>query len=112
METIYTDSLVTITQTEIIFRHYYFPAGKEKRVALADIERIEVKPSTLLNGKWRIHGTGNFKVWFPRDIHRAGRDRIFFAVLKRQWIDIGFTVEDGNRVEQIFRDMNLIPSQV
>ena len=105
---IYQDNLISITEYEIIFEHYYFPSGKSKVVWLSDIESIEVRPATLLNGKWRIHGTGNFKIWFPRDTQRPERDKIFFAKLMSQRIEIGFTVEDSARVEGIFQEMNLL----
>ncbi len=104
----YADSLVSITDDEIIFEHYYFPSGKKKIVRLADIERITVKPPTIWSGKWRLHGTGNFKTWYPKDNNRPKRDRIFFASLKNHWVNIGFTVEDGDQVEKILKDKNLI----
>ena len=105
---IYQDNLVSISEDEIIFEHYYFPSGKRKIVRLSDIKSIEVKPATLRNGKWRIHGTGNFRIWFPKDTQRPKRDKIFFAKLKNQKIEIGFTVEDSGRVEGIFKEMNLL----
>jgi hypothetical protein len=108
LEAIYSDKLVTITKTEIIFHNYYFPTGKEKVVVLVNIEFISVEKPTFLNGKWRIHGTGNFKIWFPKDYSRPNRDRIFIATLKNQWMNIGFTVENGERVESILREQGLI----
>src|SRR5689334_12630660 len=92
-ETLYSDSLVSITDDEINFEHYYFPTGKKKVVRVAEIERITVEPPTVRNGKWRLYGTGNFKIWFPKDYKRPKRDRIFFVTLKNQWVNIGFTVE-------------------
>ncbi len=105
---LYADSLISITDNEITFEHYYFPTGKKKVVPFADIERITVERPTIWNGKWRLQGTGNFKTWYPKDNRRPMRDRIFFAVLKSQWVNIGFTAEDGERVEKILRDKNLI----
>jgi hypothetical protein len=105
---LYSDELISITDKEIIFYHYYFPTGKKKRVKIDDIEYITVIEPTLANGKWRIHGTGNFKVWFPKDSNRPQRDRIFIASLKNQWIDIGFTVEDGDEVESQLSSMGLV----
>lgn len=105
---IYQDNLISIAEDEIIFEHYYFPTGKRKVVRLSDIESIEVKEPTILNGKWRIHGSGNFRIWFPRDIHRPRRSRIFFAKLKSQRVEIGFTVEDSAQVERVFKEMNLL----
>ena len=73
-----------------------------------NIQCIAVEKPTIWNGKWRLHGTGNFKIWFPKDYSRPKRDRIFIATLKNQWVKIGFTVEDGDRVEKLLSAMNLI----
>jgi len=105
---IYHDSLVTITADEIVFAQYYFPLHTPKTVRLTDIAAITVCKPTIWNGKWRLHGTGNIKTWFPADYNRPRRDRIFMADLKSQWVKIGFTVEDGPLVEAIFRQHRLI----
>lgn len=107
----YRDSLISISDDRIVFEHYYFPTGKRKVVPLADIQWIKVEKPTLWNGKWRIHGTGNFKTWFPRDMKRPKRDKIFFAKLRGRWVDIGFTVEDADQVERIFKAKNLIRTE-
>ncbi len=107
-EQLYSDSLITITDNEIVFKHYYFPSGKAKIVLLKNITGITVKPSTISNGKWRLHGTGNIKTWYPMDRKRPQRDRIFLADLNNQWINIGFTVENGERVETIFEEKKLL----
>jgi hypothetical protein len=104
----YYDSLITITAGKIIFADYYFPWHTPKTVRLVDISCITVCEPTIWNGKWRLHGTGNIKTWFPADYSRPRRDKIFLADLKNQWINIGFTVEDSTRVEAIFRQLNLI----
>ena len=107
-QTLYEDTLITITNTDIIFYHYYFPTGKKKLVKIIDIDCITVLEPTLSNGKFRIFGTGNFEVWFPKDKQRPQRDRIFMATLKNQRIKIGFTVEDGNAVEELLKSKGLI----
>ena len=107
-EPIYADWLVSITENAITFRRYYYPTRKDKVVRLADIDHIVVRALTIWNGKWRIHGTGSFKTWYPEDRNRRRRKRIFFAVLKTQWINIGFTVENADHVEEIFRQKKLL----
>jgi hypothetical protein len=92
----------------MIFKQYYFPTMREKIVRLVDIENISVQPLTIGNGKLRLHGTGNIKTWYPKDNSRPGRDKVFFATLKNQWINIGFTVENSNRVEKILKDKKLL----
>ncbi len=87
---IYHDKLITITEDDSIFEHYFFPMDKKKVVRLSDTEQITVETPTIWNGKWRIHGTGNFKTWYRKDDKRPKPNKIFFASLKSQWIDIGF----------------------
>ena len=107
---LYDDKLISIAEDKIIFKHYYFPSGKPKIVLLDHIEWIKVAEATIRNGKWRIHGSGNFKLWFPRDNKRFKRDKIFFAKLNSQRVRIGFTVEDSGQVEKIFNKMGLTKS--
>ncbi len=89
----YDDSLVEISRAGLVFRAYYFPTLRPKAVPLASVARVVVKPATIRNGKWRIHGTGWPTIWFPRDARRPWRDRILVAELATQRIRIGFTVE-------------------
>ena len=110
-EIVYADKLITITNDHIIFNRYYFPLRKPKVVKIENIKSISVKKPTIWNGKWRLHGTGNFEVWFPEDYRRPKRDRIFFATLTNQWTKIGFTVENGETVEKLLRSMNLIKEE-
>lgn len=91
-EIVYTDRLVEITRETIKFRHYYFPFGA-KTINIGDIETVETLDPSLLSGKWRIHGTGDFRTWFPRDLQRPKRDAIFVLFLRKRWRRIGFTVE-------------------
>lgn len=107
-ETLYADNLIFISDRTIVFTHYYYPTRKSKVIQMADIDHIRVKAPTFWNGKWRIFGTGSLSIWFPEDVNRPRRDRIFFAVLKTQRVKIGFTVEDADRVEAIFREKHLI----
>lgn len=104
---IYSDTLVEITNGYIVFQNYYFPFGS-KQVLLSEVDHIEVKEPTLLNGKWRIHGTGDFRTWFPRDWKRPRRDKIFILYLANKRRRIGFTVEDSEKVENILKDKGLL----
>jgi hypothetical protein len=107
IETLYSDGLITIKRDAVIFHNYYFP-GIKKTVPISAIEKINEYEPTVLNGKWRIWGTGGAYVWLPLDISRPSRDRIFYASLKNTAFRIGFTVKDAALVESIFREMNLI----
>jgi hypothetical protein len=93
-KTIYADELVDVYDEGIRLKRYYFPTARPKFVKFTDIDRWEIKPSSLRNGKWRNWGTGDFKTWFPLDLHRSKRDVIFFIRLTTQKTAIGFSVEN------------------
>ena len=103
----YSDSLVQIDDRHIVVKRYY-PNGKDKRVSLDDIETITAKRPSLWTGKWRLSGTGDFRTWFATDLMRFKRDKIFIVKMKNRWWRIGFTAEDAGRVEQIFREKQLL----
>jgi hypothetical protein len=102
----YTDSFVTITDDTILFRRYGLLGGN-KSVSLVDIEKIVIKKPTVWNGKWRLHGTGDFRTWFPMDYNRQKRDYIFVAYIRNKWWRIGFTVENSSRVASILGEKGL-----
>ena len=108
---LYSDRLVTLGHGAIIFHGYYFPTYGRKVVPLSDIASIVSKKATFWNGKWRLHGSGDLKTWFPADFLRFTRQRIYFATLKSQWVKIGFTVEDSDQFEKVLRTKNLLTEQ-
>jgi hypothetical protein len=103
----YSDALIEITASRVLFRRYGI-FGKARRIQVSDIEKIVARDTTLWTGRYRIHGTGDLKIWFPRDPLRASRDKIFFAFLKGKRRIIGFTVEDSQRVMNIFLEQGLL----
>lgn len=105
----YKDSLIEISQDNIIFKDYYFPMGA-KSVNFSEVEYVEAKKPTLWNGKWRLHGTGDllFRIWFPADYNRPGRDMIFVMKVKNKWTKIGFTVENSQAVSELFKSKGLL----
>jgi hypothetical protein len=78
-ETIYSDSLVTITGENILFKRYDI-FERDKLVFSPYIEKITVKEPTIWNGKFRFHGKGDFHTWFSRDFQRYKRDKIFLHI--------------------------------
>lgn len=106
-DTLYSDSLIEIKHGSILFRRYTF-FERDKLVLFSDIEKIVVKKATIWNGKFRFHGTGDFKTWFPKDFQRYKRDKIFIAHIRYKWWRIGFTVEDSDMVIKIFQEKGLI----
>ena len=108
MSTLYKDRLIEVTDQEVVFHHYCFPFLGDKRVPLSQVDRVEVRPPSLFNGSWRLWGTGDFRTWFPLDIKRPSRDRIFMAFLRGRSRRIGFTVEDSQKVTGVLKEQGLL----
>jgi hypothetical protein len=104
---LYSDHLVEISGEAILFRRYYFPFGA-KRLQLSDIERVVIKELTSTTGKYRIQGNAGLHTWFPMDLQRPRRSKIFLVSLRDKRLRIGFTVEDEAAVETILREKNLL----
>jgi hypothetical protein len=104
---LYSDSLVEISTETILFRRYYFPLGA-KRLKLSDIERVIVQQPSFFNGKYRLQGSAGLHTWYPMDVQRPKRSRIFVIILRNQKRRIGFTVENEAALEQIFRERKLM----
>ena len=105
---LYEDKLVEIRNDSLILKNYYFPSMSPKIVSFSDIERIEIKEASILTGKWRIQGTGDFRTWFPFDFSRSKRDKIFFIYYKNKWMRSAFTVEDSQKAESILKEKDLL----
>ena len=108
MSTIYKDSLIEITDQEVVFHHYYFPFGGDKHVPLSQIEAVQVWRTSFLGGSWRLWGTGDFRTWYAQDNKRSSRDRTFIACLRHHFLRVGFTVEDSKPVMNFFRERGLL----
>jgi hypothetical protein len=104
---LYSDSLVEISDDSILFRRYYFPVGA-RRIKLAAIAQISVQHPTFSTGRYRLQGSGDLRTWFPMDLQRPKRTKIFIIHLREKWRRIGFTVEDEATVERIFRERQLL----
>jgi hypothetical protein len=119
MSTLYSDSLVQITDESITFRKFDWKLKyRPKRVAFSEVTRIEARSPSFRAGKWKLFGSGvDLHNWFPLDWHRPSRDKIFVAFLRGQGDriafnyrlrSISFTVEDSKRVAQILRQKGLL----
>ena len=100
---LYSDNLVTLTESSITFHHYYSPFKSNRTVFFQDIERIVIREPSVLTGKWRLWGSSDLSTWFPYDSHRPSRDRIFRAHIRTGGMNVGFTVEDPLMVTAILR---------
>jgi hypothetical protein len=104
----YHDSLVCIADDIIEIKKYYFPIPFSKKIRIDQIQSIEIIKPELLNGKFRIWGSGDLKTWYALDIKRPKRENIFIITIKEKQNKIGFTVEDSEKAIQILNQYNLI----
>ena len=103
----YKDSLITINDSYITFFNYGIFGGS-KTVNLSEIEKIDVLEPNIWTGKYRYHGSGDFRTWFPADYARSKRDAIFIIHLKKRRLRIGFTVDNSREVIRILKGTRLI----
>ena len=109
MSTTYKDSLIEITDQEIVFHRYYLPFGSAKHVPLSQIESIQVRPPSFLGGSWRLWGAEDWlRTWYPQDFARPKRDRLFLVILRGRFRRIGFTVEDSKKVIEVLEERGLL----
>jgi len=106
---LYADHLVTLDSAGITFHHYsglpFF--ASDRTLPYQDIDRIEIRRPTILNGRWRIGGSSDLRTWFPTDWDRPSRDRIFRAFVRTRGMNIGFTVGDPVAVTAILRQQGV-----
>ena len=107
-KTLYQDSLITIEGDNLTLKNYYFPSMSSKKILFANVESIMVYESSILRGKWRIQGTGDFRTWYPADSYRYKRDKIFVIIFKNKWMRSAFTVENSEKVTEILTEKELI----
>jgi hypothetical protein len=94
------DSLIQITEDSLVINDCFFP-WISKRIPFEEIIKVQVFEPSLLNGSWRLWGTGTFQTWYAMDGKRPQRDAIFVAHINDSWMNIGFSVESSTDVIRI-----------
>jgi hypothetical protein len=97
---LYSDKLIEIRNDLIKFYKYYI-TFTGKVVRFDEVEKIIMEKPTVLTGKYRYWGTGDFNHWFPLDLRRSSRKIIFIMHRKYKKIRIGFSVENEDKVIEI-----------
>lgn len=106
-QVLYKDKLIRISDHSITFYNYYFPTSKSLTVLLEDVEKVNTIKPTIFNGKYRFWGTSNLFTWFPKDLKRNLRDKIFILYRKNKKIKIGFTAENSQKVFEVLLELQL-----
>lgn len=100
---LYSDKLIEISDDSILIRRYYFPFGS-KRVNISDIENITAYKTSSHFDICRYWGTGDFHTYYPPDIRRPKRDKIFIMKIKKKYWRPGLTVEDSKTVLDLLKN--------
>jgi hypothetical protein len=66
----YDDGLVQLDRHAITLRRYHFPSGTSKVIPLRAIRGYEATALGLLQQRFRIWGTSDFRRWLPLDVGR------------------------------------------
>jgi hypothetical protein len=98
----YDDGVITCNAEGIEIRRYYFPSGSKhvKYGQIKGLERIDMSP---LKGKWRIWGTGNFKIWANLDTKRPHKE-VAFIIDNGKSVKPFVTPDDPDAFETVVRE--------
>lgn len=107
---LYEDSVLKITENEIILYWYYFPSAASKRIRLDKIKSIRMEERSILSMKhWGM--AADFDVWWNCDMRRGfGRGGKWAIIVDSgEWPKVGLAPGHGNRevverVEGILRE--------
>lgn len=72
----YDDGGVACTDDALVIRHYYFPPGS-KRVPYGRIASVRLVQLSLMRGRYRLWGSGDFTHWFNLDWDRPRKEVAF-----------------------------------
>jgi hypothetical protein len=95
----YQDRWIECTDTEVRVRGYYFPWGT-KRIPYTSIRSLDRFTLTVLGGKGRIWGSGDFNHWANLDPRRPKKTVGFAVNLGRHVIPV-LTPDDPDAFEKV-----------
>jgi hypothetical protein len=101
MSICYHDRWIDLTDNEVVIRGYYFPWGT-KRIPYDTIREIQRVSLGALNGRGRIWGTANPKVWASLDPRRPSK-RTGFLIDYGRSITPLMTPDDPQAVDECLR---------
>jgi hypothetical protein len=73
-EWIYTDTVVRMSEDELVINRYYWPFGK-KRIPYTDIRSFSSRPLKAWHGQYRVQGVDHRGRWYSRDRHRGDKEQ-------------------------------------
>ena len=98
----YRDPQITLDQTGLRLRHYYFPLATKKFVPYDRIRAVDTAVLGNWNGRWRLWGASTDDQWLPLDVMRPKKDTAVVLTIRR--ISPVFTPDDPELVAHLIRE--------
>ncbi len=100
---LYDDGRIACDSTSIRIGWYY-PWGGSKSILYSRIKAVVPRPLTgVVNGRWRIWGSGDFVHWWNLDTRRPNKTMALELDLGRR-VRPTITPDDAEAVERILQD--------
>lgn len=97
----YHDRWIDLTDDEVVIRAYYFPWGT-KRIPYDEIRHVQRVDLGAVNGRGRIWGTANPRVWASLDPGRPSK-RAGFLIDSGRSVKPLMTPDDPQAAEAVLR---------
>lgn len=102
MSILYEDRYLVCDDDAVTIKEYFFPFGS-KRIAYAEIRKLEEQELTLLDGKLRFWGMGFEPKWYHIDWQRHTKSKSMVLDIG-EWIKPALTPEDHEVVLTVLKE--------
>lgn len=107
---VYDDSYVTLTESELILKKFYFPSFQSKTIPLSDIEKIWIGTDPELNLSWtkkKTWGIALSNIWWAcrwaREFIPDDERNFVIAIKNQEILRNGFSVCDPDTFLQLIK---------
>lgn len=104
MPILYQDPRITLDESAVHIRLYYFPFGKGKTVPYSSIKNITVVKMHVLMERWRLWGGGLHGQWLNWDATRPKKTLCIILDAGQRFVNPGITPDDHETVLRILRE--------
>ena len=100
---LYDDGRVALDDEGLTLRRYYFPIGRAKRIAYADIRDVESRSMGWMTGRLRLWGSTLPTRWLPLDAARTGKSTLVVLHLGAR-VRPAFSPDDPDEVLRLLHE--------
>ncbi len=101
----YDDGRIQLDRTAITLRRYHFPSGTSKVIPLRAIRGYRAAPLGLLQQRFRIWGTTDFRRWLPLDVTRPRKATLVTLDVPGLRLAPAFTPERPDEFLAVFDEL-------